>query len=326
MKKILYAASASKESYLQLCRTLIPLSNSFEVRIAGYRNYLDGVDADYTLDSLFDFYGRDASKPVRSKVFERYCKEISTYNPDLIISDFDFFTSLAAVDLGIPYWIVSSFALWFGLDLKIKNKLNCFKRHGSVFRHLKNHHRYGYQIENAEKIFVYSFLGDAQSAPLLMDNFYYVRPYHVDAVAKNSKNVTVVISEVNKNLLNYVKPIDGNVAYSLVESEIPTVKSINHNSYPIDLVNSYFSISTGETTFISDAVYNKIYPIVYPDYRSKTSILNSAVLEHYGIGTVISTTKSYQEINDLVDKELHPSLSLKEEINHLDSYIKDRFS
>lgn len=301
----------------------------YEIRVAGYHGDLRDIDADYTLDSLFDFYGQDTSKPITGKNYQRYLEEVSIYKPDLIISDLEFFSTYAAIELGIPYWIVSSFAFYFAINKKLKDSLGIAKHHRSCLFDNKNFHRYKYQLDNADRKFIYSFLGDIQTCPDISSQYTWARPYHVTSNEKSAQTFVVSVSNTDKPFFKLISALGDTKLFSESEYETFGTTSIHQNirstNYARDLKNSYLVFSSGETSIIADALYNGKYSLIYPDYKSKESIVNGRLVEFYGLGEKIYTRRSFEQINSLVSKNLSVSLSLNKDVKYLHEYIKDLY-
>ena len=316
--KVLYAASPGYDSYLQLSRFLQHSRNCpYEVRVAGYRDGLLNCTADYTLDSLLGFYGRLKDKS-KFKT-DRYLQEVQAYDPDLIISDFDYYTSYVAAELAIPLWIVSSFATFSALPFDQKNDLKIYRQYKQLFVNKQKLDNHTFQIQSADARFAYSFLGDVEGAPTLEKDFYWVRPYHVQSDVKSESRFVASLSHTDKQFINYFQNLNPKIyAETDYEGYLPFDRQ-----YDVDVVNSYMTFSRGETSFIADAFYNNKYTLVYPNYYSRKSIINSRLIERYGIGENLYTRKNYEQFNALAGKDLTIRRALNPDTKYLHQYIMD---
>lgn len=298
----------------------------YEVRVAGFQGDLHDIDADYTLDSLLDFYGKSASKPVTGKNFQRYLDEIDTYKPDLILSDLEFFTTYAANELQIPYWIVSSFAIYFALTKQFKDSLGVSKHYRSILFDNKNFHRYQFQLNNADQRFIYHFLCDAPTPPELMNDCHWVRPYFVTSDLKIEPRFVAALSSTDKPFVKMISKMVPNRYYSNTSYE-----NLHNNShldlssplYASDVKNALMLFSSGETSILADAAYNGKRSLIYPDYKSKESIVNSRLVEFFDLGEKIYTRKNFEQIYSLVSKDLSIKLNPDKNVKFLHEYIED---
>lgn len=141
--------------------------------MAGFTKSLNNEQADWNLDALLPFANQVKLFSLNDNYYQ-YIDDIKDFSPDLIISDLEIYTSLAALELHIPLWQVSPILLYYGLQ-ENRHKLNA---HYS-FPILKDQARYNYInsiIKNADKRLIPSHLGDMIDAPSLKDNFEWVRP------------------------------------------------------------------------------------------------------------------------------------------------------
>src|SRR6266404_4618483 len=110
--RILYAANNSYSSSHQLDRFIKLLSNKYDLKIAAYKRSMGSNDIDFTLDALLNFSNsRNTYKPNGN--YQYICNEIKRFAPDLIISDLEIFTSMAALELGIKLWQVSPALIYY---------------------------------------------------------------------------------------------------------------------------------------------------------------------------------------------------------------------
>lgn len=328
--KILYAANNSFGSFLQLKRFLRAAGPShdrkYEIRIAAYNASLNGINADYTLDSLHDFYGKNKSASATRKSVNDYLKEIETYAPDLIINDFDFTTSFVASELNIPYWIVSSNILYNAFGKQEREQLKFGRHYRSLIYQNSSGKFHDYQLTNADRRMVYSYLGDISMRPTLRAGFEWVRPYYVRPQPRNNESKFVAaLSYTDKALVAYLDKLEDVSLYSLNDYE--KYENIQHRNlfddqYGIDVSNCYLYFSRGQTSLISDAFYNEKFSLIYPDTNDIDTLINSYVCDVFNTGEKIYTRKSFEQINDLIARELEIRLSIDPSIRFLHQHIE----
>lgn len=337
--KILYCANKNYDSYLQLYRFLQYVPNNIEVRVAGYNGFLNGIATDYTLDSLYDYYGKNRAGPVVSRILQRYTNEIAAYNPDLIINDLDFFSSYAALELDIPYWLVSPFLFYFAISKQLKDAIAIGQQYRHVLFRQKNFHRYQFQIENAEKCLIRSYLGDVAMGPDITNGFEWVRPYYVECGTNVDERIggadtsdepnqarcfLGMFAQPDYKLYRFIQTLGQAVIYSPFSYEkILGIEHLDthHVSYAENLRRAYLCFSKGETSFISDGFYHSKFALVLPDTTVADSVINAQAVEYFGLGEKMRTTKSFEQINTLVDRDINVRARFDPQIKQLHEYI-----
>lgn len=328
--KILYAANNSSSSRLQHERFLDGRpkhSNTFSVRSAVYNNANSSHYADYTLDSFTDYYGSRRTNCVEKAVVNQYVEEIATYKPDLIINDFNFYTAYAACELGIPYWLVSSSLLHFGIEDSVRKEI----RLGKHFRHLLKKHKSfvypKYQIANADRLLVYSCLGDMAMRPNLAFGYEWVRPYHIKALPSDEPAGFVApMMATDKPLIKLLSELGDTYLYS--NSEYESYPNVVHRHYSDDrysgnLENCYLVFNRGESSFVADAFYAGKHSMVYPDVHSLDTVLSAYYMEHFGLAERIYTRKDFEQINNLSQKTMGFRVSMNPDTKFLHQYIEE---
>lgn len=345
LMKILYSINKGFDSYLQLYRFLQYVPNSIEVRVAGYHSSLNDISADYTIDALFDFYGKIRTGTIFSRICQRFIDEIATYQPDLIINDLDFFTSYAAVELDIPYWLVSPFLFYFAASKALKDRLAVGQQYRYILSRQKNFHRYAFQMENAERRLITSYLGDVAMGPEPSLGFEWVRPYYVDTsqigALQNSKfdgqtepkshpGFLGMFSRLDKPLVRQIQLLGGELEYPRIYSpnSFETFKGLEHRdihdlSYAEDLRRSYLCFNSGETSFVSDAFYSGKFSLAFPNLESAEAVVNSHAIEYFGIGEKLRTRMSYEQINTLASRYSPFTIRWNNEVKQLHEYLEE---
>jgi hypothetical protein len=174
--KILYASNNSIGSYLIQDRFVKNLQHNYIIKTSAYRNNISNFSADWNLECLLNF-----SKPDSEEIsFENfnyyfYYEEIKKFNPDLIISDLEIYTSVIALELNIKLWQVSPLLLYFGQNKSIKKELDIYNKHNYLINKNLNKKKFLQNIiNNSEKKFIYSFVADSDLN--LEFEFEFVRP------------------------------------------------------------------------------------------------------------------------------------------------------
>lgn len=176
--KILYVAGNRNGSYFQLKRYL-PIFKSTEhiFQIAGYKKSLKEINTDYCLDALLNF-----SKPEDKSIsfngnFSFYAKEIYRFNPDLILSDFDIYTSIIALEKNIPLWQISPALLYYGLEYNLKRKIGINKFNTNIIsKDLKTNQYIKNILNGSKRKLVLSHLCDLEPTPQLEEGYEWCRP------------------------------------------------------------------------------------------------------------------------------------------------------
>jgi hypothetical protein len=138
--KILYAAGNTSNSKIQLSRFLKAIADKpYTIKVAAYKNSSPSIHIDWTLDYLLNIFDNNHIN-LNNDSFRIYLDQIKLYNPDLIISDLEYFTSYAANLLDITLWQCSSSIINFALDKKQKYNMGIFKNYSYIFN--KNPHNF----------------------------------------------------------------------------------------------------------------------------------------------------------------------------------------
>jgi len=290
--KILYAAGNNKNArivlsrFLNACRTS-ELNEKIHLKIAAYhQSTLSNTHVDWTLNALFDFYRPQKLSLKKNDNLQIYFDQVKHFNPDLIISDLEYFTSNIANILNIPLWQCSSSFLYDSLVRK--HHINLYKFHAHIAcQDPTNTQGVINLIQNAEQNFVYSHFCDLINPPELKSNYHWVRPYHqVGKISAPCRHQIVAgLSNSDKNLLYLMSQYSSDtVCFAELQEERyqnVVAKTIhNEQEYFCNLRNSQFFICQGQSSFLSDAFYNRQYALIYPDYEDVDSITN-AQLSHY---------------------------------------------
>jgi len=292
--RILYAASNNLGSKIQLWRFYQSVKNlPIEIKYAAYSKSSPNINIDWTLDALINPF-RPNSLSLNNDNVHIYFEQIKKYNPDLIISDLEYFTSYIANLLDITLWQCSPLLLHFALTHKSKYNAGL----SNQYIHLLKQDSEEYQkiiniISNSNANFVYSHFGDIINPPDLKDGFGWIRPYHtVGKIYKPCEhdNVVALINNNNK-IVNSIKNKD-----TVIFSEFPnethdniTMKHIwNSEDYYCNIYNSKQFVCEGYMSFLADAFYNGKKSTLFPNYNDLECITSSLYSNHLGLSQLFN--------------------------------------
>lgn len=292
-KKILYAAHNSYDAKTRLHR-FIQNSNDFEIKIAAYKKSLIPGLTNYVLDSLVNLYDSNIIN-YSGDALQNYYDFIKKYNPDLIISDFDPYTSYVANVLQKEIWQVSPNLLIHGLSLKEKQKLSIRNDFFIHVKHLDTSSGYSVLniLNNADRKLIYSPFGDLTNSPELSSGFEWVRPYYLSFNESKAchHNLVAAFPVNNKKHLSFLKNYEDTVVFSNFINEyyknIKLKNISNEIEYICNLKNCNMFFNQGHTCQISDAFYNKKFSYIYQDFNDLECLSNSKTADFYGIGKIL---------------------------------------
>lgn len=321
--KILYGASNNLNAKIQLSRFLKAMQGSpHQIKVAAYKlSSPKDVNIDWTLDACLNIY-RPELLSLYNDNLNIYFEQVKSFEPDLVISDLEYFTSYVANELNATLWQCSSSMINYALTRQEKYGLGLFKYHAhSLNRDAIHTQRTVNVIDNSNCNFVYSHYGDMKEPPVLQEGYEWIRPYH--QVAKDyipcQHYVTAGLSNTDKRILNVLKKYPDSVAFvenSQEHHENVQVKDIRIvDEYYCNLRNSALFVCQGQTSFLADAFYNGKYALIYPNFDDAESITNSHLAYKLGIGRLM-----------LYSDDLSPYTSYKVEPVCLDSvkYLHER--
>lgn len=326
MLKILYAAGNSSGAKIQLSRFLTAMAGKpFIIKIAAYKKSSPcGQNIDWTLDCLPNIFRPDHIS-LENENFETYYQQVKYYNPDLVISDLEYFTSCVANDLNITLWQCSSLLLNFGIDQKYN--LGLFKNFSYL---LQRNNAFRTQriinlLDNSNCNFIYSHFGEAENTFPLKANFEWIRPYY--SIGKVSvpcqHHVVAAVPGNEKKILSFLQQQNDVVVFTEFSQEKYTnlwLKDIaDTDEYFCNLKNCDFFACEGQSSFLSDAFYNKKYSMIITDFHDLECVANSLSSKHLGLGSMISQTQDDVEL--FRDKEI--KIHHREDIQFLHQKVED---
>lgn len=328
MLKILYAASNNSNAKIQLQRFLQAIdSNLYEVKVAAYKNSSpEGVSIDWTLDCLLNIFKPNHINALDNENFILYHQQIKYFNPDLIISDLEYFTSLIAIDLNITLWQCSASLIASSLVSADRYNLGLFKKYSYVFSKDPLHvQRIANIIDNSNCNFVYSHFGDIEIPPTLKSNFEWIRPYHLKG--KKSlpcqHNIVAGCSNSNKQIITLLKQYEDCIFFTDFTDE--KYKNIilkdlsNIQEYSCNLFNCNSFVCEGQTSFLADAYYNNKFALILTNYQDSECIINASLSDKLGFGKPIySNQKNIEQyLNNSIKHNLNYVKMLHQKIEEI---------
>jgi hypothetical protein len=296
MLKILYAASNNQNARIQLERFLQAVRGKpYIIKIAAYQQSTPcNVSVDWTLNCLLNMFKPETLFFQDNENLQIYYEQVKYFNPDLIISDLEHFTSYIAGVLNIRLWQCSSSIINYALTTKQKYSLGLHKRHAYTFsKNQINTQRTINILNNSSWNGVYSHLGDSASPPTLKSNYQWVRPYH--QIGKTTipcrHNIVAGMLRANVKILDMLKRHPDCVAFMHDVSDnyqnIILKPLDNQEEYFCNLKNCNLFMCAGQTSFLADAFYNGKHAAVITDYKDAECILNSEISENFGHSTCV---------------------------------------
>jgi len=319
--KILYAAANNENSKIALDRFVENLDKKHTLKIAAYKKSSpNNLSIDWTLDSLLNIYRPESLFIDNNDNFKIYYHQLKNFNPDLIISDLEYFTSIIAISLNIRLWQCSSILIRYALEYK-KN-IGIFTNYSYITNRNPNQHLKIINIlDNSEEKFVYSCFGDLDSPPLIKDNYTWIRPYH--KLGKKSKtcqhNIVGVVPSGNKKIFNILKKYPDTVVFTEhVEESYPNIKlkKMNEEEYYCNIYNSELFFCEGQSSLLADAYYNNKYSIVFPNFTDSESLINSTISEKMNFSS--SVYDNSKNLNDF------KNISLMNKYNNDISFLHEK--
>lgn len=305
--KILYAAGNYENSKIVLSRFIEHLDNKHTLKIAAYKKSSpNNINIDWTLDCLLNMFRLEHYSVENNDNLNTYHQQIKYYNPDLIIGDMEYFTSHIANRLNIKLWQCSSLLINHAMQDNEKYGLNLFNQYCYIGNRLPlNTQKITNIIDNSDRNFVYSHLGDFDYPPKLKSNFEFIRPYHkIGKVSIPCKhNIVARLPVPNKNIINVLKQYKDTVIFTDVPEEQydgVIVKKYNTEEYYCNLKNSNIFLCQGRGSLLADAYYNGKYSVVIPNFDDLECLTSAAVSEKMKLSsTIFDNSLDLSELMDI---------------------------
>lgn len=319
--KILYASGNRKGAQIQLLRFLSFGKQNLHVKVAGFAKHCPGLYLDWNLEALQNMFSVETISFDNDNL-RTYYNQVKYYNPDLIISDLELYTSYIGIELGIPVWQVSPSLLYYGLTQQDKISLNVY-RHYSYFFNRQNIQDDILQniLINSDKKLVYSHFGDVGKTKL-NEGYNWVRPYHI--LGKISipceHNICAATIQNEKKFLNYLKSFKDVVLFSSnLDEEYNNVQIkdfLNLKEYGCNITNCNVGANQGNTDFLADLYYANKYSLVMIDFTQSEYIVNGLLSEYLNLGKIVYTSSDFNNL--IIESKIDSNINyLHEEIGKL---------
>ena len=189
--KIFYSAGNLNDSNIRLSHFLHHIKH--HVKIAAYYNNSNCLNSiHWVLDSLH--YGdldpegieKYTGTPIKLNItaFEMMLDDLSEYNPDLIITDYEPISAIIAKCLDIPFISCSPLHLLDGVYWDSKNRTKFLNQSAELK-----------VFDSAIEKLIYSPFGMLENAPLLKESFDWIMPYSYDSFRCGTETLSKRISE-----------------------------------------------------------------------------------------------------------------------------------
>jgi hypothetical protein len=307
MLKILYAAGNRLGSYYQLKRFLQSIQHKkYNIKIATYKKSLVDLNVDFMLDSLLNITNPQEISFNGNYIY--YYNEIKRFAPDLIISDFDIYTSNIALELNIKLWQFSPINLYYGIDNNVKYNTGIHKNYFYLFDSSPRKNGYILNIlNNSNRRFILSHICDTPHNNIISSDYEWIRPNFILGNGVDNVDYFLAIAQSNKNIINELKDKDSILFSPSHTEKFGTIKTVNilaENIYKKYIENCKYFISDGTAVFAADAFYNQKYNVSIPRYDDIETVIVSMINQYFKLGCAsFNYNQSYQiniELNDKV--------------------------
>lgn len=323
--KILYAAANREGSLLQLFRFLLAIKDKLHtIKVAAYKKSTPNVPIDWNLDALQNIFEPDHIS-FNNDNLRLYLSQVEYFNPDLIISDLEPFTSYVALLLNKKLWHVSPSLLYYATPHAEKIQLSIYKSYGYLFnKNIKMQQQIKNHIFNADKNFIYSHLGDTNLIPNIPTNFEWIRPFYT--TGKDSKacqhNLVAGVIKNDKSTINFIKHYEDAVIFTPFLDETyrdVVLKDVyNLTEFGCNIKNCNLFVSVGHADFLADAYYNRKYVFILPNFKEPECIINALYAERFNLGKILYNRKALDFQPPKQTVNLNPNIkSLLEKIEEI---------
>lgn len=299
--KILYAAANREGSQIQLSRFLSSIQDkSWIVKVAAYSKSSPPFQSiDWNLDSMLSIFDPYVIS-FNNDNLSIYYDQVKHFNPDLIISDLEPFTSYVANLAGIRIWQVSPSLLYYATSHIDKIRLGIYKSYRYIFaKSMLEQQRIKNFIFNSDRNLIYSHFGDVGLE--IPAEFEWVRPEH--SKGKVSKacehNLVAGLIHNDKSVLNFIRRYDDAVVFSNFTDESYSdlkLKSIqDQQEYACNVKNCSRLVSMGHADLLADAYYNEKFVSILPNFAEPECIINSLYSERFGTGSICYDRKALDQ-------------------------------
>lgn len=297
---------------------------SHTIKIAAYKKFSPSTNVDWTLDCLKNIF-KPEHVTLDNDNFITYYNQVKYFNPDLIISDMEYYTSQIANSLGVTLWQCSSSLINYSLSNRYKYGLGIFKKYAYLFnRNAAHTQRVMNLIDNSNRNFVYSHFGDCETPPEIKSEFEWIRPYHtlgMDTLLCQHNVVAGMLGN-NKQIISLLKQYEDSVCFTEFLDETysnPMLKDIrNAEEFACNLRNSRIFVCAGQTSLLSNAFYNTKPSVVLMNMDDPECVVNATISEKLGLSKNI-----YQIKEDLSEMDGNIAVRMNENIKYLHERIEE---
>jgi len=299
MLKILYAAGNRLGSFYQLKRFLQSIQHkNYIIKTAAFKKSLGDLDVDYTLDSLLNF--TNINEISFNGNYSYYSNEIKRFSPDIIISDFEIFTSTIALELNIKLWQFSPINLYYAINNDIKYNLGIHKNYFHLLDSSPRKNGYILNLlNNSNRRFILSYIGDSKYNNIVSDTYEWVRPNFILGDGSKKIDYFLALPKSNKNIINELKNKNSLLfsSFTLERFNDMRVKNLlEENQIKEYIENCKYFISDGTATFAADAFYNQKYNICNPRYDDIETVIVSMINKYCNFGCI---SNDYNQSNKI---------------------------
>jgi len=299
MLKILYAAGNRLGSFYQLKRFLQSIQHkNYIIKTAAFKKSLGDLDVDYTLDSLLNF--TNINEISFNGNYSYYSNEIKRFAPDIIISDFEIFTSTIALELNIKLWQFSPINLYYAINNDIKYNLGIHKNYFHLLDSSPRKNGYILNLlNNSNRRFILSYIGDSKYNNIVSDTYEWVRPNFILGDGSKKIDYFLALPKSNKNIINELKNKNSLLfsSFTLERFNDMRVKNLlEENQIKEYIENCKYFISDGTATFAADAFYNQKYNICNPRYDDIETVIVSMINKYCNFGCI---SNDYNQSNKI---------------------------
>lgn len=284
--KILYGAGNRIGANFQLVRFLNHTNH--QIKIAAHIKSSESLPhVDWTLDALYNkltpkqtsdvnqLFGHSGVPNINLGQAEILLSEIDDFSPDLVISDAEPIVAHAAQSLSIPLWYCSPLHLLDGVEWS-RGQLRYTSLLSATRKFLET-------LPQAAKTFVYSPLGDLKNRPPLKSGYEWIGPYRFKKLPTELVNKNVAIIPNQKRISSLTKILNCVDSELLLFTEFKDKFSKLQNLdikdtelYRKLLGECRWFFTTGETSYLADAVYNTVSRVcIAPNLQDPETLLNA---------------------------------------------------
>ncbi len=272
--KILYSAGNRIGAASQLTRFLESVKDGHEIKIAAYlkSSSIGLSNVDWTLDALFhpfsgkksvsSILGYTGAPKVNHILFEKLIEDIDNFSPDLVICDGEPIISNIAFSLNLRLWYCSPLHLIDGIMWEKKQK-----KYQALLDLTRKMLMW---LPKPDKYFIYSPWGDnINNLPIIKEEYEWIQPYFIQCKMNSGAESIVVCPDYSR--INKLTRI-----FNSLSTDIKVISESNINC----LQNCNYYFSAGETSYLSDALYNNISNIcLIPNLQDSEALLNVIMCE-----------------------------------------------